>query len=367
MIKLLLLFAACLIAVGFLVACTELGYYAQCVSGHLHVMRRCRSIGDLLADSSLPKERRARLNKIQAVRDFASKALALPDNGSYRKFADLGRSYVVWNVVAAPEFSLKPKQWCFPVAGCVSYRGYFDEAAARDEAKRLAAAGYETDVYGVQAYSTLSWFDDPVLNTFLDGSELTAVALVFHELAHQVVYVGDDSRFNEAFARTVELEGIRRWLEEHGTTDDWRRYQEQTERSDQFQAMLGKCHRRLASLYERPLSADEMRAAKLEIIAAAGRDYDELKSAWGGYAGYDAWMGRGLNNARLASLATYQELVPAFRGVLTSLGGDLPAFYARVRELGALAPAERLARLDGYAAKLQAKVASKEESHAGQR
>lgn len=367
MVKVLLLMVVGLIAAGLLVACTEIGYYAQCVSGHWNVMRRCRPIGDLLADPSLPAERRTRLANIQAARDFASTALDLPDNGSYRKFADLDRPYVVWNMVAAPEFSLEAKQWCFPVAGCVSYRGYFDEAAARDEAGRLAAAGYEVDVYGVQAYSTLNWFADPVLNTFLDSSELTAVALIFHELAHQVVYVGDDSRFNEAFARTVELEGIRRWLEQHGSAKEWQRHQEQAGRSDRFQALLGQCRQRLAALYERTLPANEMRIAKQEILADIVRDYAELKSSWGGYAGYDAWIERGLNNARLTSLATYHDLLPAFQGLLASVRGDLPAFYRRAGELASLAPPERTAQLGAYAPKLQVKVESEGDVHAGHR
>jgi predicted aminopeptidase len=208
----------------------------------------------------------------------------------------------------------------------------------------------------VQAYSTLNWFDDPVLNTFLDGPPLRAAALVFHELAHQVVYVADDSRFNEAFARTVELEGVRRWLKAHGTADEWQQYQEQQGRAAEFHRLLLQTRERLVALYGRDLSVDAMRTAKAAILIAAEHDYAVLKAAWGGYAGYDAWMARGLNNARLASLATYHDLVPAFQGLLAATGGDLPAFYAQVRELGALPSSERLARLDGYVTRMQAKA-----------
>lgn len=356
MCKLVLILTG-LVVVCLLIACTDAGYYVQCARGHLDVMSRCRPIGDLLADPAIPENRRARLDKIQAARDFASVSLGLPDNGSYRKFADLERPYVVWNVVAAPEFSLQARQWCFPVAGCVRYRGYFDEAAARGEAVRLTGQGYETDVYGVQAYSTLNWFDDPVLNTFLDGPELHSVALVFHELAHQVVYVGDDSRFNEAFARTVELEGVRRWLGQSGTVEEWQQYRERAERSVQFQKLLQQLRERLAALYERSLSAEEMRSAKQAIHKEFTHEYADLKASWGGYAGYDPWLARGLNNARLAALATYYDLVPAFQGLLAAKGGDLPAFYRQVRELASLPTAERLARLDGYATKVQAKAA----------
>jgi len=355
MIKIVLLILAGLAAAGMLVACTEAGYYTQCVTGHWDVLRRCRPISDLLADPALPADRRARLGRILAARDFATASLGLPDNGSYRKFADLERPFVVWNVVAAPEFSLQAKQWCFPVAGCVSYRGYYDEAAARAEAARLAGEGFEVDVYGVQAYSTLNWFDDPVLNTFLDGPELQAAALVFHELAHQVVYVADDSRFNEAFARTVEIEGVRRWLGQTGTTDEWRQYREQTGRGEQFQQLLRNVRERFAELYERSLPVAAMRAAKQEVLTDFAHDYAALKVSWGGYAGYDPWLARGLNNARLASLATYHDLVPAFQGLLAAQGGDLPAFYRQVRELASLPSPERLARLDGYVGKVQAK------------
>lgn len=355
MVKLAVLTVLVLLGAGLLVACTEVGYYAQCARGHFDVMRRSQPIDGLLANPSLDSHRRTRLESIASARNFASTALALPDNGSYRKFADLERSYVVWNVVAAPEFSLDAKQWCFPVAGCVSYRGYFDEAAARLEATRLAAQGYETDVYGVQAYSTLRWFDDPVLNTFLDGPQLQAIALVFHELAHQVVYVPNDSRFNEAFARTVELEGVRRWLKAHGSAEEWQQYQEQAGRAAAFQHLLKTTRDHLASIYARADDPAAMRAAKAAVLAEAAADYAELKAAWGGYAGYDAWMARGLNNARLTSVATYQDLVPAFQGLLAATGGDLPAFYARAKALGDLPSHERLASLDGYAAKLQAK------------
>lgn len=354
MIKLLLL-VLLLLVILFAGACGDAGYYAQCVSGHLDVMRRCRPIDVVLTDSSLSAERRAQLEKILAVREFASRSLALPDNGSYRKFADIERPFVVWNVVAAPEFSLEPKQWCFPVAGCVNYRGYFEETAARREADRLAAEGFEVDFYGVQAYSTLNWFDDPVLNTFVDGPELRAAALVFHELAHQVVYVADDSRFNEAFARTVEVEGIRRWLMQHGTAEQWQQYQEQAKKSAAFHDLLLHTREQLAELYASSQPPANKRKLKETILTEAAEEYGTLKNSWNGYAGYDAWMARGLNNARLASLATYHDLVPAFQGLLAALGGELPAFYQKVGELADLSPTDRLARLDGYVVRMQAK------------
>lgn len=332
-----------------MVACTDVGYYLHCARGHLTLMSLYRPIDDVISDPRTTAERRAQLEEVRTVRDFASRTLALPDNGSYRTFADVGRPYVVWNVVAAPELSLTPRQWCFPVAGCVAYRGYFNEEAAQREADRLAADGYDVDVYGVQAYSTLNWFNDPVLNTFLDQSGVAAASLIFHELAHQVVYVADDSRFNEAFARTVELEGVRRWLMDNADNETWERYRRQEERIESFSELLGTVRSELETLYESSLSDDAKRTERRRIVMTTANRYQQLKASWGGYAGFDPWMEKGLNNARLASLATYRDLVPAFQGLLAASAGDLPAFYRRVEELAALAASERIARLKIYA------------------
>lgn len=331
----------------FLTACTEVGYYLHCATGHFEVLRRTRPIDVVLADPQTSPERRRQLEQIQTARTFASRELGLPENGSYRQFADLGRPYVVWNIVAAPEFSLEPQQWCFPVAGCVSYRGYFDEAAARREAERLTASGLDVDLYGVQAYSTLSWFDDPVLNTFLDHRHHNGVALIFHELAHQLIYIPDDSRFNEAFAATVEREGVRRWLQSQGTTEEWARYQLAEARNGEFSALLQRSREQLAELYTGSLPEAQRRSAKQAVLSELSRQALALEQQWGG-DGISRWLERGLNNARLASLATYRDLLPAFEGLLASKGGDLPAFYAVVKEYGALPATERLARLQTF-------------------
>jgi len=346
MIKLLLFLL--LLSVIFLTACTDLGYYVQCASGHLDVMRRCRPIDEVLTDPQVSTERRRQLEQIREARVFASRELGLPDNGSYREFADLGRPFVVWNVVATPEFSLAPRQWCFPIAGCVNYRGYFDEAAARQVADLLKAEGLDVDVYGVQAYSTLRWFDDPVLNTFLDDRPHSGPALIFHELAHQQLYVPHDSRFNEAFAVTLEREGLRRWLQGRTSTAEWERYLLGEQRSAEFFALLQKCRGQLERLYAESLDATAKRIAKQTILAELTGAALELEKRWGG-DGITRWLERGVNNARLASLATYRDLLPAFEGLLTSKQGDLPAFYASVAELAALPEAERLTHLESFA------------------
>lgn len=339
----LLLFAvACLL----LAACSDLGYYVQCATGHLGVMARCEPIPDILADPRTAPELKGRLETVLAIRDFASRELSLPDNGSYRSYGDLGRSAAVWNVVAAPEFSLAPRQWCFPVAGCVSYRGYFERAAAEAFAVGLQEEGLEVDLYGVDAYSTLNWFDDPVLNTFLDRPEPYLAGVIFHELAHQVLYVQDDSRFNEAFASTVEMEGVRRWLQRGAEPAAVDAYREHWRRQGDIQELLASLRGDLAVLYGGGLPAQEMRRQKAALLEVAQRRYRELREEWGGYHGYDPLF-EGLNNARLAATNTYHELVPPFQRLLAA-AGDLAAFYRAAAELGRLPPQERHARLRAF-------------------
>jgi len=325
-------------------ACGDLGYYVQCAEGHLGVMARSRPISRILADPATSPELREQLEKAVAIRDFASEELGLPDNGSYRSYCDLGRPYVVWNVVAAPEFSLAPVRWCFPVAGCVSYRGYFKREAAEAFAARQKQAGNEVYLYGVPAYSTLSWFDDPLLNTFLHRSGPRLAGTIFHELAHQVVYLPDDSRFNEAFATAVELEGVRRWLGATGDSDQMSAYRKFHQRKEAVLALLEEVRGELEGLYGSGISEVDMRRRKGEILESVGPRYQALKESWGGYSGYDRLFSE-LNNARLVSVSTYHDLVPAFQTLLTESGGNLPAFYRAVAEIASLPEPERLARL----------------------
>jgi predicted aminopeptidase len=341
------------------VSCTEVGYYAQCVEGHVGLLARRQPIEAVLADPATAAEVKGKLATVLRIRDFASSGLALPENGSYRCYADLGRPEVVWNVVAAPEFSLAPKTWCFPVAGCVSYRGYYDEAAARRMGARLQAQGYDVHVYGVSAYSTLGWFDDPVLNTFLDRSDAGLAALVFHELAHQRLYLKDDSAFSEAFATAVEEEGVARWLRREGREAELDGWRQAKEREGEFAALLLEARRRLEALYASPGDDAARRAGKARVFAELRQAYGALRERWGGYAGYDRWFERPLNNARLASVATYRDRVPAFAALLTREGGDLERFYARAAELGRLPAAERQTRFSALAGgETQSRVAA---------
>jgi len=252
---------------------------------------------------------------------------------------------VVWNVFAAPEFSIKPVESCFLFAGCVSYRGFYSEEAAERHSAALAGQGYDVYVGGVAAYSTLGWFSDPVLSTFIQYPEPEVARIVFHELAHQLVYVKGDTMFNESFASAVEDEGVRRWLEHEGTSAQRAAYEASGRRRAEFVALMTKSRAELAAFYDRPAEPEEKRAGKRRLFSAMDDEYRSLKASWGGFAGYDRLFARGANNALLASVASYSELVPAFRALLAQKGGDLPVFYAAVRELAKLDKSERDARL----------------------
>lgn len=331
-----------------LTGCSDLSYCVQCVRGQLDMMAQSRPIEEILEDPNTPEGERKQLAKVLAIRSFAVDKLGLPDNDSYRYYANIGRPFVVWNVVATPEFSLAPKQWCYPIVGCVAYRGYFNADEARAMGAELAAQGYDTDVYGVKAYSTLSWFDDPVLNTFLNGADSQLASLIFHELSHQVVYVNDDCSFNEAFAKTVEREGLRRWLQANSTEKEWQGYLAREAQSEEFLDMLRWTRDQLAELYGQPLSVEAKRAAKREIMTRLADDLHNRRASWANPAALDSWLGRGLNNARLTSIATYYERIPTFQALLDAEHGDLPAFYAAVGRLAKLPLPERNARLKEY-------------------
>lgn len=337
-ISLFLILAACLVLLS---ACGDHGYLLQSVKGHLQLMSRTQPIDEVLAGDDEPQTVRSQLETVVRLREFAVEALHLPDNGSYHDYADLERPYAVWNLTAAPEFSLEPLQWCFPVVGCVTYRGYFSQESANAVAASLAAKGYDVDVYGVQAYSTLNWFDDPVLNTFLTNDEIHLAALLFHEMAHQVVYIPDATTFNESFAKTVEREGLRRWFLGRESHALWLECLRREQRSAEFQAFLGTIREELRTVYRSAVPDEEKRLAKQQVIARGYAGYARLKEGWKeDAAGFDFWMEQGINNARLASNATYHELVPTFENLLQNLDYDLAAFYAEVKRIGSL-PAER--------------------------
>ncbi len=307
-------------------------YVAQAARGQWQVTHARQPIDKLIANDKTTPELRDRLTEVRAARNFASQELALPDNGSYRSYADLKRPYVVWNVVAAPEFSVNPKRWCFPIAGCVAYRGYFNEAKARKFAGSLDGEGFDTYVGGVAAYSTLGKFKDPVLNTMLGYGDDELAAIIFHELSHQLIYVPNDSEFNEAFATAVEQAGLERWLKLRGRESDLGRYRARRERQAPIIALFIAARTKLAALYRTRLAPDAMRARKAEIFATLDGQIADLEKRLGIRTSYRNTE-KGLNNAYLASIATYYDCVPGFERMLASEGGDLPKFYGAVREL----------------------------------
>ena len=331
-----------------IVSCTDVGYYAQCVSGHWQLMSQRRDIDKILAAPDTPEALAHRLRTVLEIRDFASKELLLPDNKSYRTYADLGRSHAVWNVIATPEFSLEPMTWCFPVVGCVSYRGYFQEEDALEFAQDMRSRGHDVHLYGVPAYSTLSWFEDPVLNTFCYADDPRLAGLIFHELAHQLLYVKGDTAFSEAFAQTVEQLGVERWLESRGQLEQIEQFNQRLQRQEDFLALLQQTRSRLDAIYRSPLDVEIMKTEKARAINEFRSEYDKLRGRWGGEGRYDRWVKGPLNNAHFASVSMYNDLVPAFRLLLDEHKGDLGAFYRAVSELADLPPAERHQALDAY-------------------
>ena len=346
---------AAALAAASLAGCADLGYYWQSVNGHLTMLNAARPVNDWLGDAQTSAQLKSRLALAQRIRRFAVTELKLPDNPSYQRYADLHRSAVVWNVVAAPPFSLTLRTWCFPVAGCVGYRGYFQEAEARAEADRLAAQGLETSVYGVPAYSTLGWMNwaggDPLLSTFIGYPEGELARLVFHELAHQVAYAPGDTAFNESFATAVERLGVQQWLDGQagrGSDEARQAYQRFDGRRRQFRALAAATRRELTAIYEpNKAFAHDLRAQlALKTIAMQNfrEQYAQLKAEWDGYAGYDPWVARA-NNASFGAQAAYDEGVPAFEALFEREGRDWQRFYGAVRHLAELPQAERQARL----------------------
>ena len=332
--------AAVLLAGG----CTQLNYYAQAAHGQFSLLAEARPIDDWLADPGTTARLRAKLVKAKQIRQFAAAELGLPDNQSYRSYADLKRPYVIWNVVATPELSMEQQRWCFPVAGCVSYRGYYGKADAQDYASSLRRTGLDVQVAGVPAYSTLGWFNDPVLSTFIHYPDGELARLVFHELAHQVLYVQDDTQFNESFATAVEEAGVERWLVAQGDPALRQAYIQHEGRKQDFLNLLLRHRKALEANYERVASDADKRARKALIFSELGDDYQILKAAWGGYVGYDRWFAEPLSNAHLAAVATYHDYVPAFR-VLLAQEKTFPRFYAAAARLAALDKPQRQQQL----------------------
>jgi predicted aminopeptidase len=351
----------CLALAGCASTTGSLGYYWQSLRGHMQLMQAAEPIDRWITRTDITPALRERLQRAQRARAFAVAELGLPDNASYRRYADLKRPYAVWNVVAAPPYALTLHRWCFPVTGCIGYRGYFTEADAQAEAAQLAAQGLEVEVYGVPAYSTLGYMNwaggDPLLSTFIAWPEGEFVRLLFHELAHQVVYAPGDTLFNESFATAVERLGSAQWLASEAAPQARQAFAESSERRSAFRALTRATRARLAEIYEQKealaLDKKALAAMKTEAMQAFRTDYATLRAGWleashgrppavnaAQLAGYDRWVARA-NNASFAAQAAYDELVPAFEALFEREGRQWPRFYDAVRQLAQQPEAQR--------------------------
>jgi predicted aminopeptidase len=318
-------------------------YYLQAASGQWEVIRKREPIEEVIQDEDTSPELAARLSLLIDARDFSVEDLGLPDNNSYRTYAELERDYVVWNVFAAPEFSLQPKEWCFPVAGCVSYRGYFAFEDAQKESRRLADDGYDVAVGGVAAYSTLGNFSDPILSTMMHWDDIDLVALLFHELAHQVVYVKGDTAYNESFATAVEEIGVQRWLESRGEQKKMSDYMAGRDRQQTLLSLITAARADLQDIFDAEINDDERRAKKQQRLALLSDEIALQRQANGN--GGSGWFSGELNNARLISTTLYEGWLPSFRALYSRCEQRLQCLYKEAERLADLDVSEREAEL----------------------
>jgi len=318
-----------------LLACLPLSgcYLMQAARGQLQVMNAREPVDKVIASADTSDTLKQQLLRARRIRDFASQELGLPDNAAYRNYADIGRPYVVWNVVATPEFSVHPRTWCFPIAGCVAYKGYFSEQDARGFAAKLKEQGDDVVMGGVTAYSTLGRIADPLLNTFTSYPEIDLAALIFHELAHQVAYLPGDSSYNEAFATAVEEAGVARYAAQLGDPNALARWQQRRRLRVEVTSLVTATRADLAKIYRQSLAEEAMREAKQKRFAELAAQIRAVEQRTGRTSGFDSYIKEGLNNAHLASVATYYDKVPYFEELLRDRCGDyLPCLYAVAKE-----------------------------------
>lgn len=339
----LLVFAFLAILLSTLTGCSTAGYYWQAASGHIGVLRRQVPIENVIASPETSPALREKLIQVQELRQFAQKTLHLPAGNHYTRYADLQRRFVVWNVHAAPEFSMEAHTWWYPLIGRLKYRGYFNENEAKELGAAMAADGMDVYVAGVEAYSTLGLLRDPVLSTFVHHNASDLAEILFHELAHQKVFISGDTDFNEAFAVAVAQEGTRRWLQSKGGMEVLGEYERDLQRESQFHDMIRKACNELESLYSTHGSdtPEQKRALKNSILEELRAAHQRLKTEWGGTSPFDPWFAKPINNARLNTVATYYDLVPGFLGLLKAEGNNLDRFFAMVQAMGKLPPKER--------------------------
>jgi len=330
-----------------LAGCSTVSYYQQAISGHLSLSSQHQPIKKIIADPNTPAQLREQLEKITTLRQFADQLLQLPVKNNYISYVDLKRPFVVWNVIASPELSLQAKSWCYPIVGCASYRGYYSQQRAQKYAAKLNSKGMDVYVAGISAYSTLGWFKDPVLNTFIYRADAQLANLIFHELAHQIIYIKDDTQFNESFATVVAHEGVKRWLLSQDNPTAYQAFVEDQQKQQQFVGLVLSCRQKLEVLYASDLSDEKKRIKKAHIINDLRASHQQLKNQWGGQSDYDEWFAKDLNNAQLNTVATYFDLVPTLQALLAENQHDLDAFYLACRKLKEM-PLEQRNRQLGF-------------------
>ena len=354
--KYYIVITACLLLNG----CETISYYGQMVKGHLSILGSRTKIASLIDNEKTSDKLKSKFQLILDTRKFAEEKLLLNAGGNYLHYVDLERSYVVWNVFAAPEFSVKSKKWCYPIVGCASYHGYYHKEDAIRYADTLKAEGYDTYVGGVAAYSTLGWLNDPILNTFVNRSDNQLSSLIFHELAHQKLYINGDSTFNESFATVIAQEGLRRWINQSSVEDQnevqGRNTKEQNtlkiqfknkqQRTKEFSALIIKTRKKLENMYQSKLTIENKRKQKTALIKALRQEYKIIKKErWGNYKGYDKWFSLDINNAHLVTISTYHSYTQIMTKKLEQFNHDLSKFYLWCESMSELSNQERKALL----------------------
>ncbi len=342
-----------LLVLLLLSGCNSLSYYGQAIKGHLDLLAREQPIEELLSNEQTDAELKNKLRIALEVRAFASSTIQLPENDSYKYYADLERPFAVWNVIATPRYSVQAQKWCYLIVGCLSYRGYFDKTDAQTLADELKTQGMDVIVSGAAAYSTLGWMDDPLLNTIVRRDESSMIGIIFHELAHQVVYVDGDTEFNEAFATAVEYEGLRRWFAARNNEQAYLQYRDKKSQQAAIYKKLRETRTELETLYQQELSVEEKEQRKQALFAGLKSWYQHWRTL-NSYDGFDGWMQGELNNAYLALVATYQDMVPDFEALLTSVNGDMQQYFAIVQSMSELDHKGRRDLLQTYRNKQQA-------------